>query len=216
MNCCAELQCGKENKKKCESTTATNCKILTGLTGSVTGLTGLCISGVCAWGGWASLPSADSRVSGSAASVRSADGDERGKLRRWEGDQGNPTSEQGSNRLRVLVSVEEQVTNRLRVLFSVFQTREQLLTEISRYETRVADLESALKQQGLVTHLQTHTHTHTGMMMLTCTCTVINLSEIINNNNKQMERLQKRGGSLDERRMKSANKQTKTNNMICP
>uniref|UniRef100_A0A8C4HDU4 Janus kinase and microtubule-interacting protein C-terminal domain-containing protein n=1 Tax=Dicentrarchus labrax TaxID=13489 RepID=A0A8C4HDU4_DICLA len=29
------------------------------------------------------------------------------------------------------------------------KTREQLLTEISRYETRVADLESALKQQGL-------------------------------------------------------------------
>ncbi|XP_039991181.1 janus kinase and microtubule-interacting protein 3 [Xiphias gladius] len=29
------------------------------------------------------------------------------------------------------------------------KTREQLLTEISRYQTRVADLESALKQQGL-------------------------------------------------------------------
>lgn len=38
----------------------------------------------------------------------------------------------------------------------MFQTREQLLKEISRYESRVIDLESCLKEQGLVTH--THTH----------------------------------------------------------
>lgn len=37
------------------------------------------------------------------------------------------------------------------VLLRVFQTREELLKEISRCETRVVDLESALKQQGLVT-----------------------------------------------------------------
>jgi len=42
-------------------------------------------------------------------------------------------------------------TQRLMDLFHVFQTREQLLAEISRYQSRVADLESALKQQGLVT-----------------------------------------------------------------
>uniref|UniRef100_A0A3P8UK23 Janus kinase and microtubule interacting protein 3 n=1 Tax=Cynoglossus semilaevis TaxID=244447 RepID=A0A3P8UK23_CYNSE len=41
------------------------------------------------------------------------------------------------------------------------KTREQLLSEISQYQTRVTDLESALKQQGLVTHTHTHTHTHT-------------------------------------------------------
>lgn len=61
-------------------------------------------------------------------------------------------SEPGSNRTRVLFSVMKRGTNRSMVLFPVFQTREQLLSEISRYETRVADLESALKQQGLVTH----------------------------------------------------------------
>uniref|UniRef100_A0A8C2WUX8 Janus kinase and microtubule interacting protein 3 n=1 Tax=Cyclopterus lumpus TaxID=8103 RepID=A0A8C2WUX8_CYCLU len=41
------------------------------------------------------------------------------------------------------------------------KTREQLLTEISQYQTRVADLESALEQQGQVTHTHTHTHTFT-------------------------------------------------------
>ncbi|KAF7641270.1 hypothetical protein LDENG_00286620, partial [Lucifuga dentata] len=39
------------------------------------------------------------------------------------------------------------------------KTREQLLAEISRYQSRISDLELALKQQGLVTH--THAHTHT-------------------------------------------------------
>eukprot|EP00064_Thunnus_orientalis_P021535 superscaffoldBa00006591_g21700 len=34
------------------------------------------------------------------------------------------------------------------------KTREQLLTEISQYESRVADLESALKQQGLVRQME--------------------------------------------------------------
>lgn len=41
-------------------------------------------------------------------------------------------------------------------LVMCFQTREQLLKELSRSQSRVADLESALSQQGLVTH--THTH----------------------------------------------------------
>ncbi len=152
---------------------------VTGLTDAGPDLTGLCVSGVCARGGGASLPSADSGVSGAAARLRSADRDERRKLRRWKGDQGEPTSDQasnrlmvlfpvikqGSNRLMVLFPVIKQGSNRLMVLFPVFQTREQLLTEISRYETRVADLESALKQQGLVKHAHTHTyaptHTHT-------------------------------------------------------
>lgn len=55
---------------------------------------GLCVSGVCPWGGGASVPSADSGISGTAASVCAADGDERRKLRRWEGDEGNPTAGQ--------------------------------------------------------------------------------------------------------------------------
>lgn len=41
-------------------------------------------------------------------------------------------------------------TQRGMVLSPVFQTREQLLNEISQYQSRMADLESALKHQGLV------------------------------------------------------------------
>lgn len=52
-------------------------------------------------------------------------------------------------------------SDRLMILISVFQTREQLLKEISRYESRVTDLESALKQQGLVTHTHRRTHRDT-------------------------------------------------------
>lgn len=39
-----------------------------------------------------------------------------------------------------------------------------MLTEISRYQTRVTDLESALNQQGLVIH--THTCEHTQLVTL--------------------------------------------------
>lgn len=105
---------------------------------------------MCAWGDGAPLPSTDSGVPGASASICPADRDKWRKLRCWERDQGEWTSEKCTNKLLVLLSVFKQCTNRLLVL-SVFQTREQLLTEISRYQSRVADLESALKQQGLVT-----------------------------------------------------------------
>lgn len=52
---------------------------------------------------------------------------------------------------RAALAAMKQGTNRLTVVFFVFQTREQLLSEISQYQSRVSDLESALKQQGLVT-----------------------------------------------------------------
>lgn len=58
---------------------------------------------------------------------------------------------------RVWLLVMKQGTNRLMVVFCVFQTREQLLSEISRYQSRISDLESALKQQGLVTDCSIYT-----------------------------------------------------------
>lgn len=61
----------------------------------------------------------------------------------------------GMKKLMVLFPITKQGTASL-FHFPLLQTREHLLAEISQYQTKIADLESALKQQGLVTHTNTH------------------------------------------------------------
>lgn len=62
------------------------------------------VSGLCTWGHRAALPSADSRVSGIATSVCSADRNKWRPMWPWERDQGDFTSEQGSGRYKCLVT----------------------------------------------------------------------------------------------------------------
>lgn len=119
--------------------------------------TALCSGDVCPRGGGSSLSPTDSGVSGAAASLRPVDRGQRGSLWCWEGDQGeikrvNLNQDQNLNRSSVQLMADGSTW---------FQTREQLLKDISHYQTRIKDLESALKQQGLVKHTHTHTQNST-------------------------------------------------------